>query len=92
MGNNSGTVSNDDTNLTHNGDTNANSKSSRSVFGSGHRYITNSDAIEILGGGNWKALMDKLLAAQVSNDQGKVDFPLFANIIRSRFEGMVRLQ
>lgn len=68
----------------------------RNLKSGGHRYITNSEAIEILGGDTWKTLLRRLQNTQqeletLQYDQLRrfVDFQLFANIIRSRFEKVV---
>lgn len=83
----------------------AEKRGSTSVGIGGHRYMTNSNAIEILGGDTWNNLIQRLQQSQSisvapqnqrrggGNTQrapaGLVDFDFFANIIRSRFERMV---
>ncbi len=49
------------------------------------RYITNNDAIEIIGGERWSAVKSKL----ERNGARTIDYSIFASIIRSRFEKMV---
>lgn len=51
-----------------------------------HRYLTNNEAIEIIGVDNWNNLRSRL------DRQGgrPVDYEFFAAIIHSRYERMVR--
>lgn len=49
------------------------------------RYITNTDAVEIIGNKAWATLRSKF---EKTHQKG-IDFQLFASIIRSRFENMV---
>jgi hypothetical protein len=70
----------------------------------GHRYMTNNNAVEVLGGETWNSLMQRLRLSQKTitgvqkqrrnggggeRASGLIDFELFANIIRSRFERVV---
>lgn len=49
------------------------------------RYVTNNDAMEIIGTGRWDSVKSKL---EGFGNTG-MDFQLFSNILRSRFEKMV---
>lgn len=76
-------------------------RGSASIGIGGHRYMTNSNAIEILGGDTWNDLIQRLQQSQPITKQrrsggntqrapvGLIDFDFFANIIRSRFDRMV---
>jgi len=70
----------------------------------GHRYMTNNNAVEVLGGDTWHSLIQKLRLSQQNmagaqkqrrnggsgeRASGLIDLELFANIIRSRFERAV---
>jgi len=50
-----------------------------------HRYIANNEACEIIGGTLWKRVQAKLERGQIRT----VDFALFSNIVRSRYERIV---
>jgi hypothetical protein len=52
-----------------------------------HRYITNNEASEIIGGTLWKRVQAKLERGQIKT----VDLSLFSNIIHTRFERIVSL-
>ena len=56
------------------------------IGSSQHRYITNSEAIEIIGGDEWIKLQRKLEKGGLK----AINYDLFSNIIKSRFERMVR--
>jgi lysozyme family protein len=52
-----------------------------------HRYLTNNEAVEILGQQHWRKVKAKF---EKANPGKFVDLSLFASIIHSRIERMVR--
>ena len=51
------------------------------------RYVTNNDAIEIIGGDRWQQVKSKL----ERNGSKSIDYQFFSYIIHSRFEKIVRV-